>query len=184
MEKRHVLVTAVGPDRIGLVDRITEILLRHGGNIEESRMARLAGDFAALVLVSVPGSELQALERDLKGLGGESLEIATRQLKPAESAGFEGYLPFMVAVTGADHEGIIQSIASVLHRLKVNIAELESEVVNAPTTGTPLFNMKAVLQVPPDLPVADLEKELRQTGEELGVLVEIVAGVSEKPAVF
>jgi glycine cleavage system transcriptional repressor len=184
MDKQHVLVTAVGPDRIGLVDRITEVLLRHGGNIEESRMARLAGDFAALILVSVPESSLQALDLNLNSLREEALEISIRQLKPIESAGLEGYLPFMVAVSGADHEGIIRSIAHVLHRLKVNIAELESEVVNAPTTGTPLFNMKAVLQVPPDLPIATLENALRQAGDDLGVLVELVPGVSEKPAVF
>jgi glycine cleavage system transcriptional repressor len=183
MNKQYVLVTAVGPDRIGLVDRITEVLLRRGGNIEESRMARLAGDFAALILVSVPDSELQDLDRDLNGLGEEALEITTRRLRPVESASFEGYLPLMVAVTGADHEGIIRNVAQVLHRLKVNIAELESEVVNAPTTGTPLFNMKARLQVPPDLPLVVLENELRQAGEELGVLVEVIPGVGEKPAV-
>lgn len=40
---RQLVVTAVGPDRPGLVSNLTKRVLESGGNVEESRMARLAG---------------------------------------------------------------------------------------------------------------------------------------------
>ena len=53
MQKNFVL-TVTGPDRIGIVERVTGLLFEHGGNVETSRMARLGGEFAILMLVSMP----------------------------------------------------------------------------------------------------------------------------------
>ena len=52
--KRNFVLTLTGPDRIGIVDRVTGLLLDRGGNVETSRMARLGGEFAVLMLVSLP----------------------------------------------------------------------------------------------------------------------------------
>jgi glycine cleavage system transcriptional repressor len=46
-------MTASGPDRPGIVSRLSKRVLELGGNVEESRMARLAGDFSILMLVTV-----------------------------------------------------------------------------------------------------------------------------------
>ena len=50
MQKTFVL-TLTGPDRIGFVEKVTGLLLERGGNVETSRMARLGGEFAILMLV-------------------------------------------------------------------------------------------------------------------------------------
>ena len=52
--RTNVVFTLTGTDRIGLVDDITELLLALDGNVETSRMARLGGEFAVLMLVSLP----------------------------------------------------------------------------------------------------------------------------------
>ena len=38
--KDHLVITAVGPDRVGLVEQIAQFLLKEGCNIEDSKMAR------------------------------------------------------------------------------------------------------------------------------------------------
>jgi glycine cleavage system regulatory protein len=46
MAKVYLVVTAVGQDRRGTVKMITDVVVTHFANIEESRMARLGGEFA------------------------------------------------------------------------------------------------------------------------------------------
>ena len=49
---QHVVVTASGPDRPGIVARLSKRVLGCGGNVEVSRMARLASEFSNLMLVT------------------------------------------------------------------------------------------------------------------------------------
>ena len=41
-----LVLTLIGPDRPGLVERVSDVVASHGGNWLESRMAHLAGQFA------------------------------------------------------------------------------------------------------------------------------------------
>ncbi len=175
MSKTMLLVTAAGPDRIGFVDELTDVLVKHGANIEESRMARLAGDFAALVLVSVSSDRVPPLKDGLSKLQSRSVEIGVRNVAEPGATGFLDYRSCRISVRGADHEGIIQSIAHTLRGLGVNIAELESDVDQAPESGAPLFNMRASLQVPPALSQNRLEEELRRAAEQLSVAIELTS---------
>ena len=49
-----LILTIVGPDRPGLVRALSEAVAARGGSWLESRMARLAGQFAGIVLVEAP----------------------------------------------------------------------------------------------------------------------------------
>ena len=42
----HAILTALGTDRPGLVDEVSQFIFQHGGNIEDSRMLNLRGQFA------------------------------------------------------------------------------------------------------------------------------------------
>lgn len=50
----NIVLTLTGPDRVGLVEDVTARILDCGGNVETSRMARLGGAFAILLLASLP----------------------------------------------------------------------------------------------------------------------------------
>ena len=52
--KREYVITAVGKDRPGIVAGVTEVLFDLGGNIEDSSMTILAGEFAMILIVSLP----------------------------------------------------------------------------------------------------------------------------------
>src|SRR5688572_18728250 len=47
----HVILTAIGTDRPGLVDEVSRYIFDRGGNIEDSRMVNFRGQFAMMVLV-------------------------------------------------------------------------------------------------------------------------------------
>jgi len=49
---QQLVVTALGPDRPGIVARLMKRVLECGDNMAESRMARLASDFTILMLIT------------------------------------------------------------------------------------------------------------------------------------
>jgi glycine cleavage system regulatory protein len=55
----------------------------------------------------------------------------------------------------------------VLRRFDVNIETLDTTLEAAPITGSPTFAMSIVLSVPPDVPIADVERDLAEVCESL-----------------
>ena len=69
MATGFVVLTAIGPDRVGIVDDISGAVSGAGCNIEESKMAVLGGEFAVIMLVSGPAGSVEAMTRALPALG-------------------------------------------------------------------------------------------------------------------
>ena len=176
----YLVISAVGPDRPGIVEEVSRTLVQHGANVEGSRMARLGGEFALIMLVSAPAEKLEPLSERLKEMSSESLVIFSRPTQAEGAGSFAGYIPCQLSVCGADHEGIIQKVAHFLTREGINIAELESDVDNAPVTGVELFSMRALIQVPPEVSTQKLRSSLMEIGEELGVDVEVKVRSDQK----
>ena len=57
----HLVLTVFAPDKPGQVERIAQCIAEHGGNWLESRMARLAGQFAGIVRIECPCASADAL---------------------------------------------------------------------------------------------------------------------------
>jgi glycine cleavage system regulatory protein len=70
-----LILTVVGPDRPGLVNALSHAVAARGGNWLESRMSRLGGQFAGIVLVEAP----LALLDDLLGLESWGLRIVGQE---------------------------------------------------------------------------------------------------------
>jgi glycine cleavage system transcriptional repressor len=173
MARVFMVVTAVGRDRRGTVEMITDVVIKHFANIEESRMARLGGEFAVIMLLSLSGENLSQLEENLKGLNDKGLFVITRQTDLSRLETFHGYVPYEISVIGADHEGIVNSVARYLASEQINVEEMDTRVTNAPNTGTPLFSMNAKVHAPPELSLNQLRKKLAEVGSELDVDIEV-----------
>ncbi len=171
--KQQLLVTAVGKDRPGIVARITEVFKKHEANLEESRMAILGGEFAAIMLISLPEGQKPILTKALEGLKDESITVSCQETQATTQERFHGYASCEIVVTGADHEGIVHSVTSYLHDNAINIQSLETGVTPAPETGIPLFNMKATVLVPPSLKVNELARRLSTIGDTESVDVTV-----------
>ena len=71
----QLLLTAVGVDRPGFVAAMSTTVAEHGGNWLGSRMARLAGAFAGIVLVDVPADHVSDLSTALDELASQGVRI-------------------------------------------------------------------------------------------------------------
>lgn len=167
--KNQLLVTLVGEDRPGIVARLTEVFVKHGANLEESRMAVLGKEFAAIILITVPESQQEGLKRDLNSLKEDALAVTTKSTDAIDPARFAGYQQLKISVNGADHEGIVHKVSRFLKDHGINIQTMDTNVVHAPETGTPLFQMNAVVLAPKSISQAELQKSLNSIGREENV---------------
>ena len=67
MEKL-LAVTAIGPDRTGLVKDLSQAISSAGGSILQSRMTTLGQEFAMLILVSANWHAIKKVEESLNSL--------------------------------------------------------------------------------------------------------------------
>jgi glycine cleavage system regulatory protein len=160
--RTSLVVTVIGDDRPGIVERLSEQVLGAEGNWEESRMARLAGKFAGLLRISVDADRADVLATALAGLHHEGLTVVAER---SGVAPVEQFRAFSLQVFGSDQPGIVRDISRVLAQHGVNIEELETEVTSAPMSGETLFRARAQLRIPAAM-----------SGEQLRTALETIAG--------
>lgn len=171
---KNIVLTLTGKDKIGLVEQVTSLVVKRSGNVESSRMARLGGEFAMLMLVTVSDTEFPNLDKDFQGLRGEGYQVALMQTED-DSKKYAGWLPYEIEVTGADHEGIIHEISRHLAAQGINIENMDTSSAPAPMSGTPLFTMKGIVLVPPKLNFNAWSDALEEVGDKLNVSLKIEA---------
>jgi glycine cleavage system transcriptional repressor len=170
--RSQIVLTLTGSDRIGLVEEVTRRLLDIDANVETSRMARLGGVFAMLMLVSLPTAKVPGLDDVLAALRSEGFAVQANRTAEATPDARADQLPYQIEVIGADDEGIIHRIARELARRGINIESLDTGTSPAPTTGATLFSMKALVVAPRALDGA-WRAELESIGAAMNVDVHI-----------
>jgi len=173
--RTSVVLTLTGPDRLGIVEDVTRVLVDADANIETSRMAHLGGEFAILMLASLPAEMLASIEDAFADLTAEGYVVSARETRAAPAPPRSGWDPYRIEVRGADHEGIVHEIAQGLTQSGVNIESMETSTVPAPVSGALLFTMRAVVAVPRTLDEAawmgELEEACRQANVDVSVSV-------------
>lgn len=171
--RKYLVLTVSGLDRPGIVEHVTQLLLEYNSNVESSRMARLGGEFAMLMMVSAPEDRFEDLREAVRRLRDEDFKVTTRPTERGYSARFSGWIPYEVKVRGADHEGIVHQFARLLALRGANIESMDTDVVKAPMSGAPLFKMTAIILIQPEANIAQWRQTLVSAGDELGVDVEL-----------
>jgi glycine cleavage system regulatory protein len=161
-----LLLTAVGADRTGLVESLAHKIAAAGGNWEESRLTRLGGQFAGIVLVTLDAARTDAFVASLRELE-PGLAVTARPVKAAASTAHGTHV--RLTVTGGDRAGIVRDVSRILSERGVNVEELESTMASAPMSGEPMFRAEARLLVPPHLELSTLRTALEGLGTELMV---------------
>ena len=132
MAKEYLVITTVGPDKRGTVEKITEVALSYQANIEESRMARLGGEFAVIMLISIPGEQEESLVKGLDALKNIGLTVVVRPTSLSRVEKFQGFVPYEISVVGADHEGIVHSVARYLATEQVQVESMNTQNCASP----------------------------------------------------
>ena len=146
-DQDHLILIAVGPDKVGLVQKISEFIVNHGGNIEDSRMAVLAGEFAQILLITGEDENLQKISKATSHLGKET-GLTVWLKEPSGKKALKPSLPYRLVASCMDHPGVVYRITSTLSQFEANIESMETQTYPAPVTGVPMFRLEAIVTIP------------------------------------
>jgi glycine cleavage system regulatory protein len=162
-----LILTVIGRDRPGLVSALSEEVAAFGGSWLESRMARLAGEFAGIVLVNVPEENIEALTGALRDLETTGLSVTVERSRHEASP--VGYRTLTLELIGHDRPGIVRDVTQALAQHRVNIEEFTSDITSASFSGEKLFKATARLRVSTDVAMDDLRRTLERLANEIMV---------------
>ncbi len=173
MQKRYYALSAIGTDRPGIVADVAGLIFECGGNLEDSRMTLLGTQFALLILLSGSGEEFSyRLSTGCKRLEWEKrLTIFLTPIEDSETMSRSKELAgnYELSTTGLDRMGIVYHVSRLLAEHEINIIDMHTKATPSPESGTPIFTMKILLQVPSQVSPSEILEQLNHLGEKLAI---------------
>ena len=167
-----LVISALGDDRPGIVDELSNIIYKHSLNIEDSRMTVLGGEFAILLLVSGDQSAIESLQAESTDIE-QALQMRLLIKPTTESAPAGNNIPYSVEVAAIDHPGIVNNISRFFSSRNINIVNLQTERYAAPHTGSPMFALHMTIGISADTNIAELRDAFMQVCDELNLDAEL-----------
>jgi len=162
-----IVLTIMADDHPGIIQTISKTLHKHGGSWTQSSMSTLAGQFAGILLASVPTENAVACQQELNSLESMGLHVIAHISKQPTAQ--EETHECVLDLVGNDRQGIVRDITTVLASHNVNVRELETLVEAASMGGGELFRARAELLVPVSTDIDALESELEELANDLMV---------------
>ncbi|MES9906130.1 MAG: glycine cleavage system protein R [Sedimenticola sp.] len=164
----YLVISALGKDHPGIVDRLSKIILDEGCSIADSRMTVLGGEFAILLMIKGNWNTLTKLEDSVAGIE-QLLGLTITAKRTDKRRSSTSQLPYVVEVVAMDNPGIVHHLASFFSQRKINIEDLLTSSYAAAHTGTPMFAVHMSVGIPSDLHIATLRDEFMEFCDSLNL---------------
>jgi glycine cleavage system transcriptional repressor len=158
----------MGKDRPGIVNNISKLIVEHGCNIEDSRMAVLGGEFAAMLLVEGKWNTLAKIENALPELE-KSAGLTITSKRTGERENTKSLVPYAADVISIDQPGIVHSLASFFAERDINIEDMVTSSYPAPHTGAQMFSVHMTVGIPSSIHIATLRDEFMDYCDDLNL---------------
>ena len=170
----QLVISAIGTDRPGIVNELSQLIVRNNGNIDDSRMTVLGGEFAIILLISAPHDDLDIIESILnKEAGRLALSIISKRTGSPDSTA--DTIPYLVDVVSIDNPGIVYKLADFFSCRNINIQNMRTDRYQAPHTGTQMFSIEMIIAIPSNIIIPDLRDEFLDLCEEMNLDASIEA---------
>lgn len=166
--QQHLVISAIGRDRPGLLKELSGAILDSGCNIEDSRMVLLGMEFTMLLLVSGSWSAVAKLEAMLPALRQRlTLAIFSKRTEPRSSN--PKLMPYTVEAISLDQPSIVHELAYFFASRSITIEEINTRRYPALHTGAPLFSISLIIHLPADLSIAVLREQFMELCDSLNL---------------
>jgi glycine cleavage system regulatory protein len=163
----HSLVmTILATDRKGLVRAIASIVNEHKGNWQESSMARLSGQFAGILRVDCPATEIEGLKAALNALDSQGIHIKFSE-EPLSTYAERRLIT--IDVVGNDRPGIVHQLTNAIADAGGNVEELVTSLESAAMSGQALFRASGKISLLVDGDEQKLLSAIENLSDDLSV---------------
>ncbi len=164
----RIVLTFTGRDKPGIVHQLADVIRAHGGNWQDSRMARLAGRFAGILDVLIADEDETSFRAGLATLESQGVRFL---IDPGDDSLLPAQRRIRMECTAVDRPGIVQAITQVMVGHSITITELSTTSMETPMAGGFLFRATAMLAIANDLDTSQLHNDLEGIASDL--LVEL-----------
>ena len=155
---KHLVITAVGDDRPGIVNDLTKHISDSGCNIADSRMSILGGEFALILLLSGNWNAIAKIEETLPRTADTlGLTITIKRTEPRNLHG--NLLNYHVDALAMDQPGLVHKVTEFFASRSINIENLNTDSYNAAHTGTPMFSIGMTVNIPAEQSISQLRDQ-------------------------
>ncbi len=174
-----LVISTVGKDRPGLVARMCEAISNANGNIDDSTMTRLGGQFSMIYIVHFESPDhIELFKTAIRQIEEEGLfHVDIRPLSPDE----EPDLPetttrsksrkYLLSVGGYDRTGITYAFSKALAAFDINITDVHAHRING-EDGI-VYMLAIEMDVPLNVDEAEMKADLETLGKELNLDVRL-----------
>jgi len=151
----YLVLSAVGHDQPGIVNKLSQMIVERKGNISSSRMMALGGEFAIMLMVEGDEKNIEQIQAALSEIESAlALTIVARKTQTNTTT--SARIPYRVEVVSMDHPGIVQQVADFFSSHQANIEEMNTDTYSAAHTGTQMFALNMVVGLPADIKIGSL----------------------------
>jgi len=156
-------------DRPGIIARVSGILNRLGGNIDQCSQTVLEGYFTLILVVSLPQAMApEELAREVRGKETGGFQVIVRPFDPGVAAQTAPAAePFVITAFGRDKPGIIALLSQCLAGKDINITDLYWNRTNDD------FVMISQVAIPTRIDLAMLQADLEAVAAQEGFTVRL-----------
>jgi glycine cleavage system transcriptional repressor len=169
--KQWFALSAIGRDRPGIVADLSELIYECDCNLEDSSMTILGSEFAVLLLLTGEAEGIaERLSSACKRLEWERrLTVFFRPLEaePIPYRASHRANRYALQAAGVDKAGIVARLARCLADHQVNVAQMQTQSRPEPESGTPIYTVRMVLDVPGEVDMQALRDRLDSIASEL-----------------
>ncbi|PCI08565.1 MAG: glycine cleavage system protein R [Gammaproteobacteria bacterium] len=169
-----LVISALGEDRPGIVDELTNIIYNNNLNVEDSRMTVLGGEFAILLLVSGDAAAIEKLNSQVDDIE-QTLKMRLLLKATSDAIDKDHTIPYSVEVAALDHPGIVHNLSGFFSSRNINIIDLQTDRYAAPHTGSPMFALHMTIGLTAQTNIAQLHDAFMDFCDELNLDAELTS---------
>lgn len=171
----RIALTFIGRDQPGIIAGVSQILCSAGCNIEDATMTILEGEFAMILITTVPRDATEKLRLGFDALKKKwGLNYFTKPLAGKRLRGEKhpaGTQSYVLSVMGHDRTGIVYETSRILAEKKLNITDLNSKILGS--KEKPVFAMILEVDIPRGFDLKRLEPSWKRLRSRWGVDITI-----------
>ncbi|QIR14458.1 glycine cleavage system protein R [Shewanella aestuarii] len=162
----HLVVTAMGTDRPGLVSRLARLASECDCDIVDSRMALFGNEFTLIMMIAGSWPAITKIESLLPSLSVE-LELMTVMKRTSKHVPKNFVSRIEVTFSGEDQRGTMKTITQFLADRSLDLAAVRSHAED--NDGLQTQSIFLAINIPEKVDLVNLENSIYELAEQMAL---------------
>lgn len=176
----HLVVTAMGSDRPGILSKFARLANDCDCDIVDSRMAIFGNEFTLIMMLSGSWAAISKIEAQLPELS-VALEMMTVMKRTAKHTALSYPTRLEITFNGVDKRGTMQKITQFLADRALDLAAVRSYAEES-HTAKPIQHIFLSINVPDSVELAALKSEINHLADEMALDCQITQMLDVSPS--